>query len=99
MKDKIKQGQGKQCRTLGVKFKEFTGINRENGINLEETGEKNGGEKQKNGKKKYHGVRKGTMVLGRSTMVLGRSTTVLGRSTMVYLGVSMVYHGKIGKIW
>ena len=49
--NKREQGQGNQCRTPGVKFKEFTGINRESGINLEETGKKTGG-KQKNGGKK-----------------------------------------------
>ena len=42
-----KEGQGNQCQTPGVKFKEYTRINRENGINLEETGER-----KKNGKKK-----------------------------------------------
>ena len=36
------QGQGNQCGTPGVKFKKNTGINRENGINLEETGKKRG---------------------------------------------------------
>ena len=29
-----KQGKGKQCQTPGVKFKELTGIHRENGMKL-----------------------------------------------------------------
>ena len=42
-----KQGQGNQCRTPGVKFKEKNGIDMENEIYLEETE-----------RKKHHGVRK-----------------------------------------
>ena len=41
------QGQGNQCQTPGVKFKEFTGTNRENKINLEDTGKKRGGKNRK----------------------------------------------------
>ena len=84
--NKREQGQGNQCRTPGVKFKEFTGINRESGINLEETGKKNGGETEKWGEKN-------TMMLGRSTMVSGRFKLVSARYTMVRL----VRFGKIGK--
>ena len=53
-----KQGQGNQCPTPGLKFKEYVGINRENGINLEETGEKKTVKKQNMGirKKKKEGL-------------------------------------------
>ena len=49
-KKKLKQGLGvgNQCKTPGVKFKEFTGIKRQNGMNLEETGIKRVEKKQKN---------------------------------------------------
>ena len=36
----MEQGQGNQCQTPDLKFKEYIGINRKNGINLEETGKK-----------------------------------------------------------
>ena len=48
----MKQGQGNQCRSPGVKFEESTRRNGENRIKLKETGKKNR-KKQKNGKKEH----------------------------------------------
>ena len=55
----IKQGQGNQCRTPGLIFKEYIGINRENEINLEETGKTNSKKTEKKREEKKQWCKEG----------------------------------------